>query len=283
MKKNILIIGSVIIILLLPLWYFAVVPEFEKMPVDYKFSIDLFGTDNVYDLESDEFMGEKVTNIKRSISAHKSTKETVTVKDVFAVNELSGKLIYQIEQDFIVNRNTKVIERTSQLAYFEFPRNVEKKEYPVWFYYINNPEIASFEKTEEIQGLTTFVFFLKHKFDNTLGVAEGNPLVPEKYNTVAELDAKIWVEPKTGIIVKMEDYGSSSYVEKTDDVFTADIIKPFLKWTNKYSSDSTSKQVLIAQNERFKLLLIKTIIPLLLVVAIALITFFLSLNGETKE
>jgi hypothetical protein len=253
---------GIALLVFIPIWIFLVVPEMEKLPKDYGYETNLFGTENVYNIEIGDFEGEEVVKVNRKVVAKEIEGDNLFVNDHFSSSFLDGEVYYSTNQGFTVNRKTKKIEGTG--AYFEFPRDLKKQEYNVWFYYLTEPFIVEFEKEEKLLGLDTFLFSYELEFDATSGFSDSDELVPETYYIKESPNGKIWVEPISGIIVKLEDSGIDYYVEKTDNVLTAQEVSPTFKWTAKYNDDTIANQVRIAQNEKQRIILIEWIVPILL-------------------
>jgi hypothetical protein len=254
----------------IPAWRYLVAPELLKLPGDYAYRTDIYGTENAYDVTMDVFEGEEIVQVARKVTAKELQGDKIKLNDFFSSAYLSGEIFYKTDQDFIIDRTTKKIQGTD--AYFEFPRSVKKEEYTTWFYYLTEPFKVKFEQEENILGLETYLFSYGLEFDATSGFSEADTLVPEVYSVKEAPNGKIWVEPVTGIIVKLADEGTDYYVEKTGSVITAPIISPTLKWTAIYSDDTIANQVRIAQNEKQKIQLYERWIPIMLgLIALALL------------
>jgi hypothetical protein len=252
----------ILFLAIIPLWRYLVVPELLKLPGDYAYQTNIYGTENVYDVTVGVFEGEKIVQVARKVTAKELQGDKIKLNDFFSSAYSSGEIFYKTDQDFIQGTD----------AYFEFPRNVKKEEYTTWFYYLTEPFKVKFEQEENILGLKTYLFSYGLEFDATSGFSEADLLVPEVYSVKEVPSGKIWVEPVTGIIVKLADEGIDYYVEKTENVITAPIISPTFKWTAIYSDDTIANQVRIAQNAKQQIILYERWIPILLgLIALALL------------
>jgi hypothetical protein len=268
----------VLFLAVIPVWRFMVVPELLKMPVDYASHTNFFGTENIYDIETNDFEGEEIVLVARKVTAKELQGNKIKINDFFSSAYLSGEIFYKTNQDFIIDRTTKKIQETE--TYFEFPRNVKKEGYTTWFYYLTEPFKVKFEQEENILGLETYLFSYELEFDATAGFSENDPLVPERYNVKEAPNGKIWVEPVTGVIIKLEDEGADYYVEKAGSAITAPVIAPTFKWTAIYTDDTIANQVRIAQNAKQTIQLYERWITILL--GLISLAFLIALFASRK-
>lgn len=93
----------------------------------------------------------------------------------------------------------------------KFPFETEKTTYPYWDSVLDAPVDAVYDRTEERDGLETYVF--------KVSVADEPIELTEDVNGTYDDDKEIWVEPLTGAIVDQVDH---QLREETDgDVFLA--------------------------------------------------------------
>jgi hypothetical protein len=268
----------VLFLVAIPAWRYFAVPELLKLPGDYFSETDIYGTENVFDLTSNDYEGEEIVQVIRSVTAKELEGSKVKINDFFSSAYLSGEVYYKTDQAFIVDRVTKKIQDTD--IYFEFPRNLTKENYSTWFYYLTEPFEVKFEREEKILGLETYLYSYNLEFDATSGFSEADPLVPKEYYVKEVPSGKIWVEPVTGVIVNLADEGTDYYVEKTDSVISAPVVSPLVKWTATYSDDTIANQVRIAQNEKQKIHLYERWIPILL--GLVALAFLIALFASRK-
>jgi hypothetical protein len=273
----------VLFLAVIPVWLYLVVPELLKLPGDYSSHTNFWGTENVYNVDSNDFEGEEIVQVARRVTTKELDNDKIKLNDFFSSAYSNGEIFYKTDQDFVVDRTTKKIQDTE--VHFEFPRNVEKEEYATWFYYLSEPFKVKFEQEEKILNLGTYLFSYELEFDATPGFRDADPLVPEMYNVKEVPSGKIWVEPITGIIVKLADEGTDYYVDKVGSVITAPIVAPTFRWTAEYTSDTVANQVRLAQNEKQKIQLYEIWIPILLVlISLAfLIALFASRRAALKR
>jgi hypothetical protein len=276
--QKIYLLLFVLFLAAIPVWRYLMVPELLKLPGDYSSEISLYGTENVYDETLNDFGGEEAVQVVRRVTVEDLEGVIVKINDFFSSAYLSGEVFYKTDQDFIVDRVTKKIQGTD--TYFEFPRNLTRGDYSTWFYYLTEPFKVKFERDERILGLETYLFSYDLEFDATSGFSEADPLVPEVYNVKEVPSGKIWVEPVTGVIVKLVDRGDDYYVEKTGSIMSAPVVSPLFKWTATYSDDTIANQVRIAQNEKQKIILFERWIPILL--GLISLAFLIALFASRK-
>jgi hypothetical protein len=278
MKVNYLIIGVLILLILLPLWYFAVVPEFEKMPKDYSFNGVLAGTERpnyVVGGNSTEFIAY---NGIRNVKVIKVNGDILEIEAYFKAEELGGQPLFEISQDYAINRKTReIVSGYERAGYLIPPADLKKKDYIIQDMTLLVDNEYKFEREETIKGLRTYLF---NGVINNLDTTEGYEfldLVPEKYSVEDDIDEQMWIEPITGIVIDFRQDGKSYYIEDGNK------IHQFTHYTNSFQSDTITAQILKAQNEKFKLMLLRIIIPFLFAVAMAIVILFLSFRREGKK
>jgi hypothetical protein len=80
----------------------------------------------------------------------------------------------------------------------KFPFDAEKKDYEFWDGILDRTVPATYEGTEEIEGLETYRY--------TMSVVEEEATVIGDVDGIYSLDKTMWIEPKTGAIVDQEQH-----------------------------------------------------------------------------
>jgi outer membrane lipoprotein-sorting protein len=262
-------IGAVLLVFI-PVWLFLIVPELEKMPEDYSRAFDYNSiTDTRHEISA-EWAGKEVTKARLQDDITNSAKEIQTVKSLFEKKTLAGEVLWKIEHKFKLDRYTlEVMEgngkASRQKTYYIFPKKTEGKTYRIWVIATNNLYDLKFTEIENILGLETYHFSAEDSIvDDTEGF-EWLELVPERYDVKSNQSINMWVEPVSGITVKLEDKGTSFYT----DPKSGELIHAMQTWDNKFNDDTISNQVRLAQNEKQRIILIERIIPILLFIIAA--------------
>jgi hypothetical protein len=283
MKLNYLLVGVVGLLIFLPIWYFAVVPEFEKMEEDYENVIHYNRLSNTNHKIGGEWAGERFvrgTTVEKRI---KQEGNVILMEGHYIAQGLNNEKIWEVKKNYGIDAKTrKIINGYGQYAdnsYYLFPTKLRSENYNIWFPQYLYPVQLNFIGIEKINELEVYHFEAKNfLFDDSEGF-EYLDLVPEEYKVFADATVNVWVEPISGIMIDFEGGGVAYYADKNSNKKIQDM----QTWSNKYTDGTITIQVLKAKNERFKLLLIKIVIPLLLAVAVVIITLFLSFKGEKKK
>jgi hypothetical protein len=282
MNNKRLVIGFVLLIVVLTVWYLAVVPEFEKIPKDYQNTLDYKRTSNTNHEINGEWTGEKLikgTNVESTIKIEGNTQ---IINGIYLAKGLNDEVLWEAKKEYGIDRLTREVissyDQYTENSYFYFPPRLKKQTYTIWITQYLYPVELNFKNVETINGLEAYHFEAKNFiFDDTDGF-EWLDLVPEVYKILADGTVNVWVEPTTGIILDYKGGGVAYYADKE----TGEKVQDMQTWSNEYTDDTITTQVIKAQNEKFKLLLIKTIIPIILAIAIIIITLFLSLRKDKE-
>lgn len=149
----------------------------------------------------------------------------------------------------------------------KFPFNVEKKTYPYWDGVLDSTVPAAYAGTEKLQGLTTY------RFD--VDVPSTPAEVLDGVQGLYTQDKSIWVEPRTGSIVK----------QTQDETRTLPNGDPLLALDIEYTPQSVTKAVDDAGSKASSLRLLTGILPIVgLVLGLLLIGLglFLVLGGRRR-
>jgi hypothetical protein len=150
----------------------------------------------------------------------------------------------------------------------KFPFNVQKKTYRFWDGILDSAVPAKYDRTEKVQGLTTYKFGV----DVPSTPAEVLSGVQGLYTQ----RKSIWVEPRTGSIVK----------QTQDETRTLPNGDPLLTLNLEYQPDTVTKAVHAAEAKASSLRLLTGIIPIvglvggLLMIALGL---WLLLGGRRRD
>jgi hypothetical protein len=258
--EKVLLVVSFIMILMIPVWLFAAVPEIKEVSGDYA--------------DVSEFLG------KVALTDPDKETATVAIREVFTNNvvDVQGD-VYVLEmksygedlltgESFWDTADTVSVDRKSGKledgSYLLFPHHLEKKNIErIKFYSYLPATTAYFEREETIQGLQTYVF----SYDVTgTDLSVNYPLWTAKGESLLSHDSgMIWIEPVSGHIVRAET--------SWDVVLKSNPDKHIDTGTMWYSDDTIYTHVRHAQNEKRTVLLSEVLFPILLgLVALAFMT-----------
>jgi hypothetical protein len=145
----------------------------------------------------------------------------------------------------------------------KWPFDVEKKTYPYWDDNVNQVVDATYEGTEDVDGIEAYKFHAVVS-DVPYEVTDG---VQGTYSK----DSSIWIEPVTGSFVNL-----SYHMEQTTD--TGD---NFITLDLAYTDDEVADSVKDAKSSRDKLNLVRNTVPLIgFIVGIPLLVIGLVLTGR---
>ena len=158
------------------------------------------------------------------------------------------------EATLIIDRSTKeYLPGTDggRNGQFGLPFHIDKdQDYATWITAAGKPMVPTFQRTEEVDGLETYVYVLDVTSD-PLGAADpvtGLPLVLDALITV-------WVEPVTGSIVNAEDFDAISAIDPAGQKY------PRLVADLRYTDATVEELTRVTDGDRNKILWFGTNMP----------------------
>jgi hypothetical protein len=255
MHKKLVIIGA-LIIAVAGISPFIYDKYFDyRIPADWSWQAKYLG-DSAFPDETGNFSS------KRSIAVNQRTQKLLSwgpdkaiIADDFTVTDVnSGAIVYQSKVQWEVDPKTGQHIKGWGAGKgvglpFLFPRHAEKKDYRVFNYYLE-PFTARFDRVEEVNGLTTYVYKFDDELDATdsyKGTGEYPGVKPGPGQTVvfSKILLEYWVEPSTGEIVKSVEDSAGDYVI---DIKTRKLLIPLSAWTANMADDSVYRQVQLLNN-----------------------------------
>lgn len=173
----------------------------------------------------------------------------------------AGEVIFETSVLYGVDRDTRQNlpgygneERTGQ---FLFPLHVQRATYKYWDPMFIGPRTATFDHAENLDGLEVYVFhFTGTGMDETAGYSALRD-VPERYDSHTDGQGTLWIEPVSGIVVDYEEGGISYFVDRASSKRIAD----FHTWSDRYTPETRSAQMALAQAMRTKHLTLELWLP----------------------
>lgn len=176
------------------------------------------------------------------------------VPDCVDAKDPQRRLITASSDTFATDRHTAVAVNDKKYLAQEaepheglvnkFPFNVQRKTYDYWDGVLDRAVPAKYERTERLQGLTTY------KFD--VDVSSTPAEVLSGVQGLYTQRKSIWVEPRTGSIVK----------QTQDESRTLPNGDPLLKLNLEYQPDTVTKAVHDAGDKASRLRLLTGVIPI---------------------
>jgi Porin PorA len=150
----------------------------------------------------------------------------------------------------------------------KFPFDVQKKTYPYWDGILDSTVPAKYDRTDRLQGLTTY------KFD--VDVPSTPAEVLSGVQGLYTQRKSIWVEPRTGSIVK----------QTQDETRTLPNGDPLLTLNLEYQPDTVTKAVHDAGDKASKLRLLTGVLPIVGLVGgllLVILGLWLLLGGRRRS
>ncbi|MBW2966751.1 DUF3068 domain-containing protein [Candidatus Woesearchaeota archaeon] len=281
LQKIFLTIG-IILLVLIPVWRFLIVPELETLSADFSRRFNFYyALNELQDLEGG-WLGEQLANGFVEDKTINVDGNTQVIESWFKAESLEGDLLWETKNKFSINRKTREnIKRNEESvagSYFLFPQKAEKKSYKVWPMGYNHNFDMQFKGVENIKGLEVYHFGYEDAITDDTDDYGWLELVPDTYNVGSIQGTEYWIEPVTGIIINLDDEGTSFYKDKT----TGEKVQDFYIWKIKFKDDTIANQVRIAQNKKQQIILYEIIIPVLLAVIVVAL-FFAAYIGRKKQ
>lgn len=269
--------------LLLPFWVFWAQDELNEMPPDFSYSAEITSIDNFYDESRNEYTGEQYSKTNYSYEAIKSDDQNIILKHIFDVRTLNDEAIFQVEREYGVDRYTGKhvpgIGDKDREGYLFAPRDLKKGE-PFTYWHINydGPAEMNFVGEELIHGLNTYHYeadYSQTRIDQTENLSY-LPGVGTERGILVQPSLELWVEPKTGYLVKYQDDTTAYYY----NLETGELQNPWNHFTNQFSEDSVVNKVKEAKFIKVSRRIFNFYIPSLLA---ALSLYFLGLAFLPKK
>jgi hypothetical protein len=165
-----------------------------------------------------------------------------------------------------VNRHTRANEpgygNVGRTGQFLFPPHLQRKTYNYWDPLFIGPRVAKFARTDQMNGLTVYVFhFTVRSLNETAGYAYLAD-VPERYDAHTDAQGTLWIEPVSGIVVDYKEHGTSYFFEKKTNRRIADLFD----WTDRFTPETKDSQWKLAVAARRRMLMLEVALPLGLLV-----------------
>ncbi len=221
--KNTFLYSALLCIALAGLYALFIAPRFTiRIPQDWAFEAEYLG--GLVYIDASQKIPEKpqVNVYKRSMKVVEWNRNRAIIEDVFLTRDVnSGELTWSSTLRFTVNPTTGAIlshpgHPEAVGAQYILPSNTQKRTYRS-FNYALWPYSLEFEREDKVAGVEIYVFTYKgvldftelYKLAESVDALEGVPgdvklMSFDYYN-------EIWVEPRTGEIVHMEDISPGDY------------------------------------------------------------------------
>jgi hypothetical protein len=276
-RKKIFIVAGITLLSFSAVWRFALVPRWtERIPVNWEWRSDFIGV-NAYPDPKTGMMpkGDVTGTYTHAITIKPNSRQSgaLELEDRFLIKDvLTGTTTWEYNVSAQVATGTGAhTKKEYQGDYFLFPRNVEQKTYKLRLSYLKGIPVI-FQREEDVKGLATYLFAYHGRGEYTeayAGTAEypGTKVQPGQEIKCAndQLVFKVWVEPVTGEMIKIEENcNSNDYIY---DIASGKQLAAVDRWAGETAGDDVINRVDTVTKERAKLLRLTRDIPLGLLAA----------------
>lgn len=242
-----LVIGVLLIVAAGLVWWQSVASWDVRIPEDWSFEVEYIGSQAIADQSGNLPEQRNVVLYRRSKLIKEWDLARVIIEDKYTAHEAKTNAIsWEAMSDFLVNPRTgRNIDHpdhpeASRVAYL-FPRNVKNETYPI-FDHNHNKILLSFDRTETIAGLETYVYHYTGDLDFTEIYAgtkayPGIP-APAGQRIVGLYSTDVWVEPNTGNIIKKLEKSTGDYFI---DEKSGEKIAPIMVWEVQLTKQSVEQ------------------------------------------
>jgi hypothetical protein len=247
-------------------WLGFVIPWMEQVPRKYEAAFSYMARSTVAEapgapLAIESFIEHHAEHVVASQG------NTVLVEMTATFVEISrGDILFQATDKIWMNRKSRLIKGGDVLLLF--PHKLQKRNYLVrrFPYFPEEGVLFVFEGEEDVKGLRSYRFsFSAENLDWSANYPDF-PL-PEGISIRARDWGTVWVEPRTGIMVKHEEQWESVL---SGEAFHGAPVDVGEMW---FLPDTVVRQVFVASNERRRLLLHTWVAPGAMILMGALLLF----------
>ncbi|GAB2510576.1 porin PorA family protein [Lysobacter humi (ex Lee et al. 2017)] len=171
-----------------------------------------------------------------------------------------GSLLFENAGVYAVDRRTRRnlpgLGSSSRTGQFMFPPNVRRRDYMLWDAQFMGPRTMRFRRREVLGGLTAYRFdFEVRAIDETQGYRHLAD-VPERYRAHTDGHGRLWVEPRSGLILDYVEHGLSFFARPDGSAASA-----FFEWDARFTAATRAAQVARAATARRRMLLAGIVLP----------------------
>lgn len=196
-RISILVITSVVVV---SVWYFAVLPELEKIPNNFHLYMEQEGQDQIAssvngDLSEPFKLRESL--IQKTIS---DDGRFITISSVISgKNEFTGEEIFHSDETYTINVYDFKYKDEPQKQFW-FGPGVKQQDYQFYhpLVFANTPLV--YQRVEQVEGLNTYVFRATTSQNN---ISDNFPQF-QGVTILSDTTSDFWIEPTTGNLVKFE-------------------------------------------------------------------------------
>lgn len=261
--RSVLLTFAIIFLILVPVWIFLISQNLLLITKDFSYVSNLISQDNFYDVQLGDYSGAFRSDSHLTYEVIGADKNILEIKNIFDVRTPEGGLIFSVERIYGIDRKTgKHVsgegDKTREGFLFA-PKNLKEGEsYTYWHVNYDEPANMIFREKTNLRGLEVYRYETDYHADQTKSLTSLEEVGDTKGINL-DINLQQWVEPVTGRMVKYEDSSVAYYY----DLESGERLHPWNKFSNRYSEDSITEQIRLARNEKQKVFLIRTLMPIM--------------------
>jgi hypothetical protein len=277
MRNKIFVTAGLILFALTAVWHFVLVPRWtERIPAGWHWEANYIGHQTYLDPATGTVPQEDMpTTYRQTIdiidNSHQSSSLQLNAR--YSIRDIrTGKVTWEYDYIAAVDPRTGAHLNPEYIGdYFLFPRNVERTTYKLRVNYLKGVPVA-FQREEDVVGLAAYLFTYHGRGEYTesyVGTAEyqGVHVKPGQEIKCADdqFVFKVWVEPVTGEILKIEEgCPATDYIY---EIASGKQIEAIDRWSGETAGNDVVNRVETVTSERTRLLWQTRYIPYSLLVA----------------
>ena len=261
-----------------------------RIPADWSWQAKYLG-DSAFPDETGNFASTREIAVNKRVQKVLSwSSDKAVIADDFTVTDVnSGAIVYQSKVHWQVDPKTGQHLRNHDTGKgeglpFLFPQLTEKKDYRIFNYFLE-PITVKFDRVEEVNGLTTYVYIFDDELDATdsyKGTNDYPGVIPEPGQTIvfSNILLEYWVEPRTGEIIKSVEESAGDYVI---DIKTRERLIPLSAWRAIMADESVYRQIQLLNNHLIMRSYFTVWLPLAtVIIGLIFIVIGLTRNKQTR-
>ncbi|MBI5146765.1 MAG: DUF3068 domain-containing protein [Thaumarchaeota archaeon] len=214
MSKNVIIKHFTIVIsvtiIIVALWTFIIVPEYEQLPPNFTLNMEYEGKDQIVNNVNGELSEPYVLKDILSQKAISVNDNILTISStVTGMRADTGEIVFQDNQKYDVDRIT-LMHSDKPNKRFGFLPGVKKQDYDFLHPLIFDNSVLVFQGTDKINDLEVYKFSVKsleHDVSSAFPSFSSHTIWADTYAT-------LWIEPITGDMLRFEKSWDNYLVEE---------------------------------------------------------------------
>jgi hypothetical protein len=256
------------------LWQFGLSARWtQRIPPAWSWQADFIGATTFPDPTTNQFPTRDTIGIyARTIQARPSPTDAnaVLMEDIYTTRDINtGQKTYEYQYQAAVDAQTGAhLAAAYRGDFFVFPRQVEKQTYTLRFSYLKGIPVT-YQGEDRVEGLLTYRFAYKGRGEYSESYAgstdyPGIALKPGQEIKCADdqFSFKVWVEPVTGEIVKVDE--SCLAGDYVFAVANGQALFPVMRWAGVTAGDDVIRRSERIRQARTHYLWTARYLPLLL-------------------